>query len=139
MRMRAVLAVTAPGDHHGGNGMLENQLFLIVRFQHHGVFIERTNAPRKLHSAEQINGDMQLVFACRVEERILYVLRRLIVHLPIFLPCVFHTCLSLVDRSYSFYVFIVALRLPGDQKLRDKQAVSSQQSAMRLPWVVSGF
>src|SRR5579864_62155 len=79
-----------PPHHHSGNSVFEDELLLPVRLEHYGVLIEGTNAARQLHPAEQINGDAGSLFAGRVEEGILDVLRRLIaVHSrsPRFLNC----------------------------------------------------
>jgi hypothetical protein len=58
--------------------VLENQLFLIVGFQHHGVLIERADTACQLDSAQQVDGDVSPLFAGGVEEGILDVLRLLI-------------------------------------------------------------
>jgi hypothetical protein len=39
----------------GRNGVLENQLFLIVGFEHDGILIKRTDAASQLNTAEKIN------------------------------------------------------------------------------------
>jgi len=58
--------------------MLENELLLTVRLQNHGVLVKGADAARQLHTAEQINRDARSLFAGRVKEGILNVLRRLI-------------------------------------------------------------
>ena len=65
---------------HGGNGVLEDQLFLIVGLKHDGILVERTNASGQLDAAQQIDGDIQPFLAGGVEKRILNVLCRLAVH-----------------------------------------------------------
>ena len=37
--------------------MLEDELLLTVRLQHHGVLVKRADAARQLDSAEQVNGN----------------------------------------------------------------------------------
>ena len=90
--MRTIVGVVAAlGHHYRRNRMLEDELFLIVRFQYDGIFVKRTNTARKLDAAEQVNGDLRLVFAGSIEERVLNVLCRLVFHLPIFLLYGIHT------------------------------------------------
>jgi hypothetical protein len=60
--------------------VLEDQLLLIVGFEHNRIFIERTDAPRQLDAAQEVNGDIQFFLAGGVEEGILNVLRRLAFH-----------------------------------------------------------
>jgi hypothetical protein len=77
----AVLAVKhAPVAHHGGNGVLEDELFLAVVFQKHGVLIERPDFPGELDSADKVNGDGGLVLPNGIQERILNILCRLVFH-----------------------------------------------------------
>src|SRR5215468_6231108 len=63
--------------------MLEDQLLLIVGLQHHRILVERPDPARQLHPTQQIDRDVELFFAGRVEEGILDILRRLVFHLPI--------------------------------------------------------
>ena len=67
---------TAAAD-HGGDGVFENQLFLIAVFEQHGVFVEGTNLARKLDTADQVDGDERFVLANGIEEGVLNVLCRL--------------------------------------------------------------
>jgi hypothetical protein len=60
--------------------MLENELFLIVAFEHDGIFVERPDLAGEFHSAKEVNRDGRLILARRIQERILDVLRRLCVH-----------------------------------------------------------
>ena len=60
--------------HHGGYRVLENQLLLVVGFQYHRILVEGADSSRQFHSAEQINGDDELVLAGCIEKCILYVL-----------------------------------------------------------------
>src|SRR5437016_11864147 len=54
--MGTVVAMVAPlGHNHRGDSVLEDKLFLVIGFEHHGVFVERANAARQLDSSEQIN------------------------------------------------------------------------------------
>ena len=48
--------------------MLEDQLLLIIGLQNHRIFVERANTSSQLDAAQQINGDVDLLFAGRVEE-----------------------------------------------------------------------
>src|SRR6266481_2077629 len=65
---------------HGRNGMLEDQLLLVVGFQHHRIFVKGANTSRELDSAQQVNCDIGSLFACCIEEGFLDVLRRLALH-----------------------------------------------------------
>ena len=38
--------------------MLEDQLFLVVGLEHHGILVERPDAAGQLDAAEQVNGDV---------------------------------------------------------------------------------
>ena len=55
--------------------MLENQLLLIVRFQHQGVLIETLDAARELNAAQKVDGDRTLFLARIIQKTVLYVLR----------------------------------------------------------------
>src|SRR5438477_2408780 len=63
--------------------MLEDKLLLVAGFKYHRILVEGANASRELDAAEEVNGDGDFILAGRVEERILYILRRLVFHLPI--------------------------------------------------------
>ena len=63
--------------------MLENQLLLTVVFKQHGVLVERAYFACEFDSADQVYRDRSLIFADRIEKRVLDVLCRLIVHVPI--------------------------------------------------------
>src|ERR1700728_4023450 len=63
--------------------MLENQLFLTIVFKQHGVLVERAYFACEFDSADQVYRDRSLIFADRIEKRVLDVLCRLIVHVPI--------------------------------------------------------
>ena len=77
---RAARQVRSARDHHRRDGVFENQLLLIVGFQHDRILIERPDPPRELHSAEQIDRDNGFVFARSVEKRILNILCRFVIH-----------------------------------------------------------
>ncbi len=55
--------------------MFEDQLFLVVGFEHDGILVEGANAPREFDSAQQVDGDIGPLLACRIEESVLDVLR----------------------------------------------------------------
>ena len=74
-----------PRGHDRRYRVFENQLFLIVGFEHHGVLVEALNAARQLHATEEVNGDYAFFFARIIEKAILYVLRWF-VHLRFPLP-----------------------------------------------------
>src|SRR5581483_9346164 len=63
-----------------GNGVFEDQLFLVIGFQYDRIFIEGSDTTREFYPAQQINGNERFVFTSGVEERILDILRRLVVH-----------------------------------------------------------
>src|SRR3984957_3950878 len=69
--------------------MLENQLLLAVVFKQNGIFIEGPYFACEFDSADQVYRDRSLIFADRIKKRVLNVLCRLIVHVPIsnFLKC----------------------------------------------------
>jgi hypothetical protein len=69
--------------HDGGDGMLENQLLLAVVLKQHGVLVKRANFACEFDSADQVYRNRSFVFADRIEKRVLDVLCRLIVHVPI--------------------------------------------------------
>src|SRR5579863_953736 len=73
----------APIADHGGNGVLEDQLLLAVVFKKHGILVEGPNFSGELDAADQVNGDGGLVLANRIQEGVLNILCRLILHLPI--------------------------------------------------------
>ena len=68
-----------------GNGVLEDELLLIVVFQQDGIFIERAYASRQFHAAYQINSDLGFIFADRIQKSVLNILCSLALHLPS--PC----------------------------------------------------
>src|SRR5271168_4312722 len=67
----------------GGDRVLEDQLLLAVVLQQHRVFVEGTDLARQLHSADKVDGDWSLIFADRIKKRVLNVLCRLVIHVPI--------------------------------------------------------
>src|SRR5260221_3382670 len=56
-RSRRAVGMVALERHDGGDRMLENQLLLIVGFEHQGVLVETLDASGKLDSAQQVNRD----------------------------------------------------------------------------------
>src|SRR5579871_5217531 len=69
--------------HHSRDSVLEDELLLAVVFEEHGIFIEGADFTRQFDAADQINGDRGLVFANRIQEGVLNVLCRLVLHVPI--------------------------------------------------------
>src|SRR5579863_8445942 len=63
--------------------MFENQLFLAVVFQEHGVFIKRPDLSCQLDAADQINRNGGFVFPNGVQKGVLNILCRLVLHVPI--------------------------------------------------------
>lgn len=57
--------------------MFEDQLFLAVVLEQDGILIKRADLSCEFNSTHQIDRDGALVFADRVQKRILNVLRRL--------------------------------------------------------------
>ena len=55
--------------------MLENQLLLIVGFEHKRIFVEALDPPGKFDTAQEIDGDQSLFFARIIEKTVLDVLR----------------------------------------------------------------
>src|SRR5713226_6054751 len=71
------------GD-YGGNGVLEDQLFLVIGFQDERVLVETLDAAGKFHAAEQVKGNDSLIFARIVQKAVLYVLRWFVHRVPQF-------------------------------------------------------
>jgi hypothetical protein len=69
--------------HNRGNGVLEDQLLLAVVLKQDRIFVEGTDFPRQLDPADKVNRDGRLILADGIQEGVLYVLRRLVVHVPI--------------------------------------------------------
>ena len=46
------------------DGVLENQLLLVISLEHKRVFIKALNTAGKLDATHQINGEDDFVFAC---------------------------------------------------------------------------
>ena len=63
--------------------MLENQLLLAIVFKQYGILVKRTYFACEFDSADQVYRDRSFIFADRIEKRVLDVLCRLIVHVPI--------------------------------------------------------
>lgn len=57
--------------------MLENELFLIIRFEYDGVFVETLDPARELDPTHQVNCQERFVFSSVIEERFLDILRKL--------------------------------------------------------------
>ena len=72
------LMVRAPGSDDSRNGVLEDELFLIIGLEYKRVFIEALDSPRKFHAAEEIDGDQPLFLARIIQKAVLYVLRRFV-------------------------------------------------------------
>ena len=64
-----------PHRYHGRNSMLENQLFLIVGFEHERILIEALDTAGEFHAAQEIDSNHTFFFARIVQKTILYVLR----------------------------------------------------------------
>jgi hypothetical protein len=63
--------------------MLEDQLLLTVVLKQNRILVEGTNLACQLDTADQIDRDGGFIFADRVEKRVLDVLCRLVIHVPI--------------------------------------------------------
>jgi hypothetical protein len=72
-----------PHGYDRGNSVLENQLLLIVGFEHERILIETLDAAGEFHAAQEINSNHSLFFTRIIEKTVLYVLRWF-VHLD---PC----------------------------------------------------
>ena len=42
---------------HGGNRVLEDELFLVIGFQHQSKFVETLDFARQFHAAHEVDGD----------------------------------------------------------------------------------
>jgi hypothetical protein len=65
---------------HRRDGVLKDELLLIVVFQQNGIFIERPNATGQLYTAYQVNRDLGFVFTDCVQKGVLNVLCRFAFH-----------------------------------------------------------
>src|SRR5690348_17156530 len=72
---RARIRVTRLHDHNRGNGMLENQLLLVIGLENQRVLVEALDAARKLHATEQVQRNGSFILARVVEKAVLDVLR----------------------------------------------------------------
>src|SRR6202012_835969 len=63
--------------------MLEYQLLLAVVLKQHRILVKRPYFACEFDSADQVYRDRSLIFADRIKKRVLNVLCRLIVHVPI--------------------------------------------------------
>src|SRR4029453_11518839 len=54
-RGRRAVRMAALERYDGGDGVLENQLLLIIGLEHQRVLVETLNTPGKLDSAQQVN------------------------------------------------------------------------------------
>src|ERR1700693_4450730 len=83
-RFRIHVTVGCARNDDSRNRMLEDELLLVARFEDYRVLVERSDTPRQLHAADQIDRNIVPFLSCRVEEGILNVLLcRLGFHLPI--------------------------------------------------------
>ena len=55
--------------------MLENQLFLIIRFEHKRILVEALDSPGKFYAAQQVDRDETFFLARIIEKTVLDVLR----------------------------------------------------------------
>src|SRR5665213_1075261 len=63
-----------------GNGVLEDELLLIIVFQQNGILIKRPYASRQFHAAYQVNGDLGFVFTNGIQKSVLNILCCLAFH-----------------------------------------------------------
>jgi hypothetical protein len=81
---RAVIAMKhGTRAHHRRNRVLEDQLLLAIVLKQDRVLVKRAYFACEFNSADQVYRDRSLIFTDRVEKRVLDVLCRLIVHVPI--------------------------------------------------------
>lgn len=64
-----------------GNGVFENQLLQVSRFQNNRELVEATNLSGKFDAADQIDRHIDAIPAESVEEAVLYVLTILRFHI----------------------------------------------------------
>src|SRR5947209_758435 len=57
--------------HHRGDGVLEDELLLIVRFEDQGVLVETLDTAGELHAAHQVNSQDDLVLPSVVQKTVL--------------------------------------------------------------------
>jgi len=77
---------SAPGarQHHGSDGMLENQLFLAVALQDQRILIKTANTSGKFDATQKIHRDDEFFLAYSIQESVLDILRRLLHFLSLF-------------------------------------------------------
>ena len=68
----------ASNNHNGRDGVLKDQLFLIVRFENKRVLVETLNAACEFHSTQEIDCYYALFFARIVKKAVLNILRRFV-------------------------------------------------------------
>src|ERR1700756_2559949 len=83
-RRRSMLRMQhGAGTDHGRDRVFKNQLFLAVVLQKYGVLIKGTDLARQLYSADKVDRNGSFILTDRVKKRVLDVLCRLVVHVPI--------------------------------------------------------
>jgi hypothetical protein len=65
---------------HRRDGVLEDQLLLIVGFEHQGIFVKTFDSSGQLDAAHQVNGQDDFILASVVQKAVLDILRRLGLH-----------------------------------------------------------
>lgn len=60
---------------HCRNRVLEDQLFLVIGFEHQGVLIKALDAAGEFNAAQEVDRNDTLFFARIIEKAVLYVLR----------------------------------------------------------------
>jgi hypothetical protein len=64
--------------HHRRNGMLENQLLLVTRFEHKRILVEALDPAGEFNTAQEIDRDQSFFLARIIQKAVLDVLRWLI-------------------------------------------------------------
>src|SRR5271157_4191937 len=65
-------------QHHGGDGVLENQLFLVVALQDQTILIKTADATGELDTTREIDRDQKFFLTRGIQKPILDILRRLL-------------------------------------------------------------
>jgi hypothetical protein len=69
------MLLNRPSGYYRRNGMLENQLFLIICFKHKRILVKALDPSGELDATQQVDRDHSFFFARIIEEAVLYVLR----------------------------------------------------------------
>src|ERR1700691_5511854 len=79
--------------------MFEDQLLLAVILQQHRILIKRPDLSSQLNSADQVNRDGSFVLPDGVQECVLNILCRLVIHVPISIFLLIKLCSFVLEPA----------------------------------------